>query len=138
MEVTRAMLFMRKGGYTQVRAERGLFAGKVILSGNTRNKWGPTGRRKWFPNVMKKKLYSETLDAMVQIPGGVTTTALRWIDKAGGLDNYILNTAEHKLQSRFAFEFKEYLLKIQAEKASASQEMDVDTETTESKTVSEM
>lgn len=93
-----------------MRAERGLWASKMIQSGYTRNKWGRTGKRKWFPTIASKKLYSEILDAMVKIPGGVSTKALRWIDKVGGLDNYILNTPDHKLQSRFALEFREHLL----------------------------
>jgi len=40
------------------------------------------------PNVIKKRVYSEILDAM--IPFHMTTSALRSIDKAGGLDNYLM------------------------------------------------
>lgn len=49
-------------------------------------------KRKFKPNVFLKRVYSETLDEMVQFH--LTTTALRSIDKAGGLDNYLL-TSKH-------------------------------------------
>ena len=45
-------------------------------------------RRKWYPNVHRKRLFSYTLDTWVRFQ--VTTTALREIDTVGGIDNYIL------------------------------------------------
>lgn len=45
-------------------------------------------KRTFKPNVFIKRVYSETLDAM--IPFHLTTATLRSIDKAGGLDNYLL------------------------------------------------
>jgi large subunit ribosomal protein L28 len=45
-------------------------------------------KRKFKPNVFIKRVYSETLDAMIKFH--LTTAALRSIDKAGGLDNYLL------------------------------------------------
>ena len=47
-------------------------------------------KRKFKPNVLKKKVYSEILDEM--IPFHITTSALRTIDKFGGLDNYLLRS----------------------------------------------
>lgn len=47
-------------------------------------------KRKFRPNVHIKRVYSDILDAM--IPFHVTTSALRSIDKAGGLDNYLLTS----------------------------------------------
>lgn len=49
-------------------------------------------KRKFKPNVFKKSVYSETLDEMVRFH--LTASALRSIDKAGGLDNYLL-TSRH-------------------------------------------
>jgi large subunit ribosomal protein L28 len=46
-------------------------------------------KRTFKPNVFKKRVYSEILDAM--IPFHLTASTLRSIDKAGGLDNYLLN-----------------------------------------------
>lgn len=47
-------------------------------------------RRRWNPNLQKKKVYSEILDEM--IPFHLTTSALRSIDKMGGLDEYLLRS----------------------------------------------
>ena len=47
-------------------------------------------KRTFKPNVFKKRVYSEILDEMVKFH--LTTSALRSIDKAGGLDNYLLNS----------------------------------------------
>jgi large subunit ribosomal protein L28 len=47
-------------------------------------------RRRWNPNVQYKKLYSEVLDEMIKFH--VTASALRSIDKYGGLDNYLLKS----------------------------------------------
>ena len=49
-------------------------------------------KRKFKPNVFKKRVFSELLDEMVEFH--LTTSALRSIDKAGGLDNYLL-TSKH-------------------------------------------
>lgn len=74
--------------YGSNRARRGLYDGKDIRSGNLIPFSMKKTRRKFRPNVFLKRLYSETLDAM--LPFHVTTAALRSIDKAGGLDNYIM------------------------------------------------
>ena len=58
-------------------------------------------------------MYSELLDEM--IPMRVTTHALRCIDKAGGLDEYILNTRDQDLKSVFALELKSRLRMALAE-----------------------
>ena len=79
------------GRIVQKRAKKGLFAGKTTHFGNRVSEdGGNKSRRMWKPNAHRKRLYSETLDEM--IPLNVTTNALRWIDRAGGLDNYVLNT----------------------------------------------
>lgn len=36
----------------------------------------------------------------------VTTTAMRWIDKAGGFDSYIYHTPNHKLASELGVALK--------------------------------
>lgn len=52
----------------------------------------PRTRRVWLPNVQWKKIYSDALDKQVRVR--VSTYALRCIDKAGGLDNYLLTVRE--------------------------------------------
>lgn len=97
------------GRIVQKRAKKGLFAGKTTHFGNRVSEdGGNKSRRTWKPNAHRKRLYSETLDEM--IPLNVTTNALRWIDKAGGLDNYVLNTPPQKLLSTSGMALRERIL----------------------------
>jgi len=70
------------------RSRRGLYDGKDIRAGNNVSFSMKATRRKFKPNVFIKRVYSEILDDM--IPFHLTTSALRSIDKCGGLDNYLL------------------------------------------------
>jgi len=72
------------------RSRRGLYGGKDIRTGNNVSFSNRRTRRKFKPNVFKKRVYSETLDEMIQFH--LTTSTLRSIDKAGGLDNYLQKT----------------------------------------------
>lgn len=72
------------------RSRRGLYDGKDIRTGNYISFSGRKTRRKFKPNVILKRVYSETLDKMLKFH--MTTATLRSIDKAGGLDNYLLTT----------------------------------------------
>lgn len=54
-------------------------------------------RRRWLPNVQKKKLYSAVLDEQIRIP--VTCGVLRKMDRLGGLDAYLLKTPDASLAS---------------------------------------
>ena len=64
-------------------------------------------RRIWLPNVQQKSFFSQLLDKTLNIR--VTTGALRCIDKAGGLDNYLLYTREANLGSELGVELKTQL-----------------------------
>lgn len=70
------------------RAQRGLYAGEMIRFGDQVSEMGNRTRRTWKPNVQRVRLWSETLQERLSIR--VTTKALGLIDKAGGLDSYIL------------------------------------------------
>lgn len=74
--------------FTFKRAQRGLFAGEHIRFGDRVSEMGNRTRRTWKPNVQHVLLYSETLRERLRLK--VTTTALEQIDRAGGLDAYIL------------------------------------------------
>ena len=63
-------------------------------------------KRKYRPNVFIKRVYSEILDAM--IPFHLTTSALRSIDKAGGLDNYLM---QNEITEGEGFKIKKNILK---------------------------
>ncbi|PSC73390.1 54S ribosomal mitochondrial [Micractinium conductrix] len=87
------------------RARRGLYAGRRVLSGNQiSDDGGNKSRRVWKPNSHNKRLYSHVLQRMVQLR--VTAAALRDIDKVGGIDAYILNTPDKKLQSDVALDLR--------------------------------
>jgi len=74
------------------RSRRGLYDGKDIRSGNNVSFSMKSTKRKFKPNVFVKRVYSEILDAM--IPFHLTTSALRSIDKVGGLDEYLLKNRD--------------------------------------------
>ncbi|MBF0189357.1 MAG: 50S ribosomal protein L28 [Magnetococcales bacterium] len=52
-------------------------------------------KRKWMPNIQRKSLYSATLKRRIRMT--ITTSALRTVDRAGGIDNYLLTTPVDKL-----------------------------------------
>jgi large subunit ribosomal protein L28 len=70
------------------RSRRGLYDGKDVRTGNNVSFSMRATKRTFKPNVMIKRVYSEILDEMVKFH--LTTSTLRSIDKAGGLDNYLL------------------------------------------------
>merc|ERR1712091_296376 len=87
------------------RAKRGLYHGKQVRSGNHVSFSNKKTKRVWKPNVQPARLFSFELEKMFKLR--VTTHALRCIDKAGGLDNYIMGlrgtsiqegTKEHELK----------------------------------------
>lgn len=57
-------------------------------------------------------LWSDILGRPLRIRA--TTYVLRWIDKVGGLDNYLLQTPDAKLDSEFGSKMKRDLQKIVA------------------------
>jgi large subunit ribosomal protein L28 len=74
------------------RSRRGLYDGKDIRSGNNVSFSMRSTKRKFKPNVFIKRVYSEVLDDMMKFH--LTASTLRSIDKAGGLDNYLLKNDE--------------------------------------------
>lgn len=61
-------------------------------------------RRCWKPNVQEKRLFSYILDRHIRVK--VTTHALRCIDKAGGIDEYLLKTPYHKMDTEMGLFWK--------------------------------
>nr|PNR60883.1 hypothetical protein PHYPA_003676 [Physcomitrium patens] len=87
------------------RAKRGLYAGRHIQFGNQVSEdGGNKSRRTWKPNVQTKRIFSLGLDRYIKM--NITMHALRCIDKAGGLDEYLLTTPEHKLDNDLAREWR--------------------------------
>ncbi|KAE8233377.1 hypothetical protein CF326_g1577 [Tilletia indica] len=79
-------------GFTFKRAQRGLYDGKIIQFGNNIPKSRQKTRRTWLPNVQHQRVFSELLDHNVKMK--ITTSALRSIKKAGGLDSYLAKTKD--------------------------------------------
>jgi large subunit ribosomal protein L28 len=79
------------------RRLRGLFAGKHIQFGNNVSHSKRRTRRQWKPNVQNKRLWSVALNDWIEFR--VTTKALRCIDKAGGIDNYLLSNTRADIDS---------------------------------------
>ncbi|KAB1204435.1 50S ribosomal protein L28 [Morella rubra] len=110
------------------RAKRGLFAGRHIQFGNRvsedggnkkriihtffRNS-GDRSRRNWKPNIQEKRLFSYILDRHIRVK--VSTHALRCIDKAGGIDEYMLKTPYHKMDTEMGLSWKAKIEKLYEE-----------------------
>ncbi|OWM77269.1 54S ribosomal protein L24, mitochondrial [Punica granatum] len=96
------------------RANRGIFAGRHIRFGNRVSEdGGNKSRRSWKPNVQEKRLFSYILDRHIRVK--VTTHALRCIDKAGGIDEYLLKTPYHKMDTELGLYWKAKIEKLYEE-----------------------
>lgn len=115
------------------RSRRGLYDGRDIRAGNNVSFSMRATKRTFKPNVFKKRVYSEILDEMIRFH--ITTSALRSIDKAGGLDNYLLNS-RHVTEGE-GLAAKKRILKVlkhrEKKKASAVEENLIDGEDTKGK-----
>ncbi|KAD5803054.1 hypothetical protein E3N88_14414 [Mikania micrantha] len=118
------------------RANRGIYAGRHIQFGNQVSEkvvkgaqgahlgaqahhnalWAPLlnrTRRNWKPNVQDKRLFSYILDRHIRVK--VTTHALRCIDKAGGIDEYLLKTPYKKMDTEMGLLWKSKIEKMYQE-----------------------
>lgn len=104
------------------RARRGLYGGRTIQSGNKISEDGNNkSRRKWKPNSHPNTMFSEILGRKVSVT--TTSYALRCMDKAGGLDAYILSTSEKDLASDFGSALRlklETVLELRKDRAAAA------------------
>jgi len=76
-------------------ARRCQITGKGVLTGNNVSHAHNKTRRRFLPNLQYASLMSEALGEMVRLR--LTTSAIRTIDRNGGLDAYLLSTAVDKL-----------------------------------------
>ena len=70
-------------------------------------------RRNWKPNVQEKRLFSYILDRHIRVK--VTTHAIRCIDKAGGIDEYLLKTPYKKMDTEMGLLWKAKIEKMYEE-----------------------
>jgi large subunit ribosomal protein L28 len=76
-------------------ARRCGMTGKGVQTGNNVSHANNKSRRRFLPNLQDTRLLSDALGVMVRLR--LTTHALRTIEHNGGLDAYLLGTADAKL-----------------------------------------
>ena len=86
------------------RAKEGLYHGADVRFGNSISHSVKHSKRRWNPNVQSKRVYSFALQGMIRFK--MTTKAMKAIDDAGGIDNYLLQLDEKLIQD------SNYLIKI--------------------------
>ena len=89
--------------------------GKKAMSGNNVSHAKNRTKRKFLPNLNNVTLTSEVLERDFQLK--VSASALRTIDKVGGLDPFLRRSAFDNLSSN-AMKIKRDIEKVEVEKAS--------------------
>lgn len=90
--------------------------GKGVLTGNNVSHANNKTRRRFLPNLQETTLLSDILGMPIRMR--VTTNGLRTIEHNGGLDSFLLNTADRKLPPE-AQVIKRRILKAQDRKAAS-------------------
>ena len=88
--------------------------GKKAMSGNNVSHAKNRTKRKFLPNLNNVTLTSEVLERDFQLK--ISASALRTIDKVGGLDTFLRKSAIDNLSSN-AVKIKKDIEKIELEKA---------------------
>ncbi len=79
------------------QSNTGLYgAARIRFGNNVSERNQIKTRRKWRPNVHQKRLWSASLGVFVRTR--VTTRVLRTVDKAGGLDEYLLGRKPQRVK----------------------------------------
>jgi large subunit ribosomal protein L28 len=81
-------------------SRRCVLSGKGVLTGNNVSHANNRTRRRFLPNLQARRLYSEVLGESVRLR--IATSTLRTIEKAGGLDAYLLAAASATLPGELA------------------------------------
>jgi large subunit ribosomal protein L28 len=91
-------------------AKRCQISGKTVMSGNNVSHANNRTRRRFLPNLQSTRMHSEALDRQISLR--VSTSAMRTVEKHGGLDAYLLQARNAEL----AVEARELKRKITAAK----------------------
>lgn len=79
------------------QSNKGLFGQQSIRFGNNVGEESKfKTRRAWHPNVISRRLQSQILGRFLRVK--LTTRVLRTIDKAGGLDQYLLGSKQARIK----------------------------------------
>ena len=76
-------------------AKRCTLTGKGVLSGNNVSHANNRTRRRFWPNLQKVSLLSETLQTTISMR--ICSSTLRTIEHNGGIDAYLLSLPQRKL-----------------------------------------
>ncbi|HAE08593.1 MAG: 50S ribosomal protein L28 [Alphaproteobacteria bacterium] len=93
-------------------AKRCQISGKTVMSGNNVSHANNRTRRRFLPNLQSTRMQSEILGRQVSLR--VSTSAMRTVEKHGGLDAYLLQARNAEL----AVEAQELKREITAAQAS--------------------
>ena len=83
-------------------------SGKKVMTGNNVSHANNKTKRKFLPNLNYVSLVSEKLDLTVRFK--ISANALRSVEHAGGLDNFLLKSKDNNLSPK-AKRLKNKLLK---------------------------
>ena len=83
-------------------------SGKKVMTGNNVSHANNKTKRKFLPNLNNVSLVSEKLDLSVRFK--ISANALRSVEHAGGLDNFLLKSKDNNLSPK-AKRLKNKLLK---------------------------
>ena len=84
-------------------------SGKKVMTGNNVSHAKNRTKRKFLPNLNNVSLVSEKLDLKVRLR--ISANALRSVEHAGGLDNFLLKSKDDSLSPK-AKRLKNKILKI--------------------------
>jgi large subunit ribosomal protein L28 len=87
--------------------------GKGVLTGNNVSHANNKTRRRFLPNLQDATLLSDVLGVPVRMR--LSTRAIRTVEQKGGIDAYLLNTADGRL-SPDAKALKRRLLRAQSKR----------------------
>lgn len=90
--------------------------GKGVLTGNNVSHANNRTRRRFLPNLRMASLVSDALNQVVRIR--LSTNGIRTVEKSGGLDSFLLKTADAKLPPE-ALQLKRRIVRAAEKKASA-------------------
>lgn len=77
-------------------ARKATLGAKAAQTGNNVSHSHRKTKHQWLPNMQERALYSMSLDRSIRL--ALPSCVLRSVDRAGGLDNYLLNTPADQLE----------------------------------------
>ena len=76
-------------------ARRCILTGKKVMVGNNVSHANNKTKRRFLPNLRQQRLFSETLGESIRLR--ISASAIRTVEKRGGLDGYLADAKERDL-----------------------------------------